>query len=120
MHNTVYIMCAVSNLLGLSNYWELYLESLIMLVDGLPSLVIETILVRMWNSSPRRLCTPWSHSLSLSGRLCSNKLNFRDWMSSISDISCLILHWNLLESLSLIGCAPALLLVSGLSTVSRV
>ena len=98
------------------------LRSLILLADGLPSLVTETILVRMWNSAPRRLCTPCisSCSVSLSGRLCSIKLNFRDWMSSISDISCLILYWSLLESLSLIVCVPALLLVSGLSTVSRV
>ena len=100
------------------------LRSLILLANGLPSLVTETILVWMWNSSSRRLCTSYisSCSVSLSARLCSIRLNFRDWMSSISDISCLILYWSLIESLSLIGCAPALLLqlVSGLSTVSRV
>ena len=126
---TVYLMCAVSKLLGLSQ--DLFfsaivgsctLKSLILLADGLPSLVTETILVRMWNSSPRRLCTPCisSCSVSLSGRLCSIRLNFRDWMSSISDISCRILYWSLLEPRSLIGCAPALLLVTGLSTASRV
>ena len=47
------------------------LRRMILLADGLPSLVTETILVRMWNSSPRKLCTPCisSCSVSLSGRL---------------------------------------------------
>ena len=41
------------------------LRSLILLADGLPSLVTETILVRMWNSAPRRLCTPCISSCSV-------------------------------------------------------
>ena len=93
LYLSVYLMYAVYKLIGLSQ--DLFfsaivgsctLRSLILLADGMPSLVTEIILVRMWNSSPRRLCIHYISfcSVSLSGRLCSIKLNFRDWMSSIS------------------------------------
>ena len=125
---TVYTMCAVTKLFGLSQdrFFPAIVGSctlsLILLADGMPSLMTETILVRMWNSSPRRPYTSCisSCSVSLSGRLCNIRFIFRDWMSSFSDIYCLILHWSLLESISLVGCAPALLLASGLYITSRV
>ena len=48
------------------------MRSLLVLVDELPSLMAATIIVWMWNTSPRRPYAPCisSCSVSLSGRLC--------------------------------------------------